>query len=57
MIKWFSLWKKSGNEYLVLDDIDEKKQVSKKYEEVWDRIRKEIKTINGSKKIEYEKDF
>ena len=57
MIKLFSLWKKSGNEYLVLDDIDEKKQVSKKYEEVWDRIRKEIKTINGSKKIEYEKDF
>ena len=40
-----------------MDDIDEKKQVSKKYEEVWDRIRKEIKTINGSKKIEYEKIF
>ena len=52
-----TLKKKSGNEYLVLDDIDEYKQVSKKYEEVWDRIRKEIKTINGSKKIEYEKDL
>ena len=52
-----TLKKKSGNEYLVLDDIDEYKQVSKKYEEVWDRIRKEIKTINGSKKVEYEKDL
>ena len=37
--------------------MDENKQVSKKYEEVWDGIRKEIKTINGSKKIEYEKDL
>ena len=52
-----TLKKKSGNEYLVLDDIDEYKQVSKKYEDVWDRIRKEIKTINGSKKVEYEKDL
>ena len=48
---------KNENKYLVLDDIDENKEVSKKYEEVWDGIKKEIETINGGKKIEYEKDF
>ena len=26
------------------------KKVSKKYEEVWDRFKKEIETINGGKK-------
>ena len=29
----------------------------RKYEEVWNGIEKEIETINGGKKIEYEKDF
>ena len=48
---------KSGNKYLVLDDTDENKEVSKKYKEVWDRIKKEIETINGGKKNEYGKDF
>ena len=48
---------KSGNRYLVLDDTDENKEVSKKYKEVWDRIKKEIETINGGKKNEYGKDF
>ena len=48
---------KNGNKYLVLDDIDENKEVSTKYEEFWDGIKKEIETINGGKKIEYEKDF
>ena len=48
---------KSGSKYLVLDDINENKEVSKKYEEVWDGIEKEIETINGGKKTEYEKDF
>ena len=48
---------KSRNKYLVLDDVNENKEVSKKYEEVWDEIKKEIETINGGKKIEYEKKF
>ena len=48
---------KSGNKYLVLDDTDENKEVSKKYEEVWDGTKKEIETINGGKKNEYGKDF
>ena len=48
---------KSGNKYLVLDDVNENKEVSKKYEEVWEGAKKEIETINGGEKIEYGKDF
>ena len=48
---------KNGNNYLVLDDVDENKEVSKKYEEVWEGVKKEIETINGGKKIEHGKDF
>ena len=48
---------KNGNKYLVLDDVDENKEVLKKYEEVWEGIKKEIETINGGEKTEYEKDF
>ena len=38
---------KNGNKYLVLDDVKESKGVSQKYKEVWNRIKKEIETING----------
>ena len=31
---------KNGNKYLVLDDIDESKEVSKKYEKVWESVKK-----------------
>ena len=48
---------KNENKYLVLDDVDENKEVSKKYEEVWEGVKKEIETINGSEKVEYGKDF
>ena len=48
---------KSGNKYLVLDDIDENKEVSKKYKEVWEDVKKEIETINGGIKTEYGKDL
>ena len=48
---------KNENKYLVLDDVDENKEVSKKYEEVWEGVKKEIETINGGKKIEYGKDL
>ena len=49
---------KSGNKYLVLDDIDESKEVSKKYKEVWRGVKKDIETTNGGKKkIEYGKEF
>ena len=42
---------KTGNKYLVLDDVDENEEVLKKYEGVWDGIEKEIETINGGKKL------
>ena len=48
---------KNENKYLVLDDVDENKEVSKKYEEVWEGVKKEIETINGGKRVEYGKDF
>ena len=48
---------KDENKYLDLDDADKNKEVSRKYEEVWKGIKKEIETINGGKKIEYEKDY
>ena len=48
---------KNENKYLVLDDVDENKEVSKKYEEVWDGVKKEIETINGDERVQYEKDF
>ena len=35
-----SIEEKNGNKYLVLDDIDENKEVLKKYEEVWEGIKK-----------------
>ena len=47
----------SGNKYLVLDDVDEKKEVLKKYEKVWEGVKKEIEMINGGEKIEYGEDF
>ena len=48
---------KNENKYLVLDDVDENNEVSKKYEEVWEGVKKEIETINGGERVEYGKDF
>ena len=48
---------KNKNKYLVLEYVDENKEVSKKYEEVWESVKKEIETINCGQKIEYGKDF
>ena len=48
---------KNENKYLVLDDGHENKEVLKKYEEVWEGVKKEIETINGGEKVEYGKDF
>ena len=46
---------KSWNKYLVLDDVNENKEVSKKYEEVWEGVKKEIETINGGEKLNMRK--
>ena len=48
---------KNESKYLVLDDVDENKEVSKQFEDVWDDVKKEIKMINGSERVEYGKDF
>ena len=48
---------KNENKFLVLDDIYENKEVLKKYEQVWEGIKKEIETINSGEKIEYGKDL
>ena len=48
---------KNGHKYLVLDDANENKEVSQKLEEVWNGIKKEIETINGSKKLNMGKIF
>ena len=40
-MKWFvTSRKKNENKYLVLDEIDEKKEVLEKYEEVWEGTEK-----------------
>ena len=52
-----SIEEKNQIKYLVLDDIDENKEVLNKYKEVWEGIKKEIETINSGEKIEYGKDF
>ena len=48
---------KNQNKYLVLDGINENKEVLKEYEKVQEGIKKEIETIKGGEKIEYGKDF
>ena len=48
---------KGQNKYLVLDDVDENKQVSKKYEEVWEGVKREFETINGGERVNMRKIF
>ena len=53
-MKWLE---KNENKYLVLDDIDENKEVSKKYEEAWDGIKKDIEAINRGERVDIRKIF
>ena len=48
---------KNRNKYFVLDDVEENKEVSKKHDNIWGKIKKEIGTINGGKNMEYGKDL
>ena len=41
---------KNGNKYLVSDDVDENKEVSKKHEEVWEGVKKNLKRLMVDKK-------
>ena len=45
------------NKYLIFDSTDENKELLKKYNDVFNGIRDEIKTINGGKENDYEKDY
>ena len=48
---------KNGKKYLIFDSVDEKKEVLKKYTDVWVGIKNKIKEINGGKANNYEKDY
>ena len=51
------LREKNGNRYLIFNSADKNKEVLKKYAKIWNGIKNEIETINGSKEGEYGKDF
>ena len=53
---------KKWSKYLVFDSANENNEALKKYNELWDRIKNEIETINSGKtskhgSAEYDKDF
>ena len=49
---------KNGNKYLIFDDsVNENKGLLKKYADVWDGIKNEIKAINGGEEYNYGKDY
>ena len=49
---------KNGNKYLIFDDsVNENKGLLKKYADVWDGIKNEIKTLNCGKQNDYGKGY
>ena len=48
------LKKKNGNKYLVFDSVDENKELLKKYNDVWNGIKDEIKEVSSGE-CDYEK--
>ena len=61
MIKWLvtlsvtPLKKKNANKYLVLDVVDKNKEVSKKYKEIWEGVKKKLKRLMMTKKLNMRK--
>ena len=48
--------KKKRNKYLFfVDSVNENKEILKRYADVWDGIKNQIKTINSGKENNYEK--
>ena len=43
--------------YLVFDSKDENKELLKKYSDVFNGVKNDVKTINGGKENDYEKDY
>ena len=48
---------KNGNKYLIFDSTDENKELLKKYNDVWNKIKNEIRTIDGGKENDCEKNY
>ena len=49
---------KNGNKYLIFDySVNENKTLLKKYADVWDGIKNQIKAINGNEENNYRKDY
>ena len=49
---------KNGNKYLIFDDsVNENKGLLKKYADVWDGIKNEIKAINSGEENNYGRDY
>ena len=52
------LKKKNGNKYLIFDNsVNENKVLLKKYTDVWDGIKNEIKAINGGEENNQRKNY
>ena len=47
---------KNGNKYLIFDSVDENKELLKKYNDVWNRIKNKIREVS-SDECDYEKDY
>ena len=47
---------KSENKYLIFDSTDKNKELIKKYQDIWNRIKNKIEPI-GNGECDYEKDF
>ena len=48
----------NGNKYFIFDDsVNENKWLLKKYADIWDGIKNEIKAINGGKENDYGNDY
>ena len=50
-MKLLVTWRKNENKYLVLDDADENKEVSRKYVEVWEGVKNKLKRLMVAKKL------
>ena len=47
---------KNGHKYLIFDSVDENKELLKKYNHIWNGIKKKIKEVSSSE-CDYEKDY
>ena len=60
LFNYASRWieEKNGNKYLIFDDsVNENKWLLKKYADIWDGIKNEMKAINGGKENDHGNDY